>query len=95
MMVKDISSDGGSGDPSYLVTIGNTLYFRANDGIHGTELWKSDGTADGTVMVKDISSDGDGDPYDLVAIGNRLYFIANDGTMDMNYGKVMGQQMEL
>ena len=29
--------------------------FRANDGISGQELWKSDGTAGGTVMVKDIN----------------------------------------
>ena len=31
-----------------------TLFFTANDGSGGTELWKSDGTAAGTVLVKDI-----------------------------------------
>src|SRR5690606_17046199 len=30
------------------------LYFSANEGINGTELWKSNGTIAGTVMVKDI-----------------------------------------
>ena len=39
-----------------LTAVGNTLYFRADDGINGSELWKSDGTASGTVMVKDIDS---------------------------------------
>ena len=38
--------------------MGSTLYFQANgypDGSNnGVELWKSDGTADGTVLVKDI-----------------------------------------
>ena len=34
--------------------MGGTLFFTANDGIHGLELWKSDGTAAGTVLVKDI-----------------------------------------
>jgi len=31
------------------------VFFAANDGITGFELWKSDGTAAGTVLVKDIN----------------------------------------
>ena len=34
---------------------GNYLYFTLNDGIHGLELWKTDGTASGTNLVKDLS----------------------------------------
>ena len=80
-MVKDINSGSGSSSPSYLTAVGNTLYFEATDGTNGDELWKSDGTASGTVMVKDINSgSGSSSPSSLTAVGNTLYFEANDGT---------------
>ena len=70
---------GGTNDES-LTVVGNTLYFQGNDGTHGRELWKSDGTSIGTVMVKDIySGSGSGYPQDLTAMGNILYFQADDG----------------
>ena len=44
------------------------------------ELWKSDGTAAGTVMVKDINLSGSSNPSQLTAFGNTIYFAATDGT---------------
>ena len=41
--------------PSYLTNVNGTLFFFANDGTHGDQLWESNGTAAGTVMVKDIN----------------------------------------
>ena len=41
--------------PGNLTNVNGTLFFTANDGTHGYELWKSDGTAAGTVLVKDIN----------------------------------------
>ncbi len=47
--------EGISGSfPRYLTNVDGTLYFSATDGTSGYELWKSNGTAAGTVMVKDI-----------------------------------------
>ena len=84
VMIRDINIDpthhSSSSRISHFSVIGNTTYFQADDGINGLELWKSDGTTSGTVMVKDINSgNASGLGYDLTAIGNTLYFSANDG----------------
>jgi ELWxxDGT repeat protein len=39
-----------------LTSMGNNLYLFANDGVNGLELWKTDGTTNGTVMVKNADS---------------------------------------
>ncbi len=63
-----------------MVTAGETVFFMWNDSEHGTELWKSDGTADGTGLVKDIRPGALGSqPHALTSGGGRLYFVASDG----------------
>lgn len=63
----------------HLVMVGNTLYFSAGDGRHGKELWKSNGTAGGTVMVRDIwPGVRSGAPLNLTAIKGQLYFTATN-----------------
>ena len=39
-----------------LTPAGDTLYFTADDGIHGKEPWCSDGTTEGTFMIRDIAT---------------------------------------
>src|SRR5262249_28805753 len=70
----------GSSYPEYLTDFNGTLFFVANDGANGKELWKSDGTEAGTVLVKDIRPGRGGSyPFNLTVIGSTLFFTANDG----------------
>ena len=56
---------------------GETLFFVATDGVSGAELWKSDGTEAGTVLVKDINPGSAGSsPFALAAlVGETLFFM--------------------
>ena len=63
-----------------LVAANGVLYFRADNGVVGNELWRSDGTADGTYLLKDISPPGatNGNPTRLFAANGFVYFAATD-----------------
>lgn len=84
------TSDGISAPvPVAQVTIGfepivvdNVLYFTFDDGVSGEELWRTDGTEEGTRLVKDIAPGATSSvAYDryFTKVGNTLFFFANDG----------------
>ncbi|MCP4760716.1 MAG: hypothetical protein GY870_02970 [archaeon] len=88
-IVKDIRSGSSSSYPEDLTVMNNgtedILYFSANNGTNGNELWRSDGTESGTYIVKDIhSGSSSSSPYSLTVINNGtddiLYFKATNGT---------------
>ncbi|MBO9703331.1 MAG: IPT/TIG domain-containing protein [Sporocytophaga sp.] len=83
-LVKDIIPGDVAGSPINLTSCGGTLFFFAQDRslVSGeTELWKSDGTASGTVMIKDINPNKGAiqSNTSLVCMMGNVYFIADDG----------------
>jgi ELWxxDGT repeat protein len=52
--VMDLNPGADGSFPANFVNVGGKLYFTANGGVAGTQLWKSDGTALGTQKVADI-----------------------------------------
>lgn len=64
-------------DIEYLTDVNGTLFFTgwSQSENTGNELWKSDGTTEGTVLVKDIKPGENGSaPLFLSAVGSTLFF---------------------
>ena len=94
-MIKDINSSANSNysgsNPWGFIKYKGLIYFAANDGLHGNELWKTDGTSVGTILVADINPgirDGlifqsfpgsYGSPNRLFVTEDGIYFIGNNG----------------
>jgi len=92
-LVKDINTTvtPGSGSPANIVVCNSVLYFTANTTAEGTELWRSDGTAAGTVVVKDINPGmSSSSPSNLTVFGSTVYFTANDGSNGTELWKTDG-----
>lgn len=79
------TADPGNGDtflmdsrPDNLTVFDGLLYFSADDGVHGRELWCYDGTA--ARLVLDINPGPYGSEVsELTVYNNALYFSADDG----------------
>ncbi len=85
-MVKDIFSGIGNAQITSLRTSSasfqNKLFFVANDGVNGLEVWSSDGTVTGTTMLKDINpNSASGIAYEpnFIPHNGLLYFAGDDG----------------
>ena len=81
-LLKDINEGSSGSKPAGFCALGNLLYFVAESyGVNasGRELWRSDGTANGTYLVKDILPGEQGsDPEALTLVNDQLFFVAYD-----------------
>lgn len=75
-LIKEFLHNWNGHTESFAV-LNDTVYFTASTLENGTEIWKTDGTVEGTVLVQDLFPGTVGsDPRNLKVVGNRLYFSA-------------------
>ena len=86
-IVKDIAPGAGSSNTEYnynLFSNGSYLLFAATTTAAGNELWKSDGTSTGTILLKDINTGHSGadssNPDYFTVLNNIVLFSATDAT---------------
>jgi ELWxxDGT repeat protein len=71
---------------AYLTSYSGKIYFRANDGTRGYELWMSDGSENGTQLAMDMSPGSlSGNPYEFTVHDSLLYFLSSDGISENVY----------
>lgn len=75
----EVSPGKVGSSPANFNIAGGKLLFSARDTSHGFELWATDGTDTGTVMLKDIyPGKTGGGPGKFVTMNNKAYFMASD-----------------
>lgn len=90
-LFADINMFGVSAQPDSLIEFNSEVFFVANDGRAGSELWKSDGTAEGTILVADINPGTAGSlPANLTVFGSDLFFTALDADDEFDIWKTDG-----
>jgi ELWxxDGT repeat protein len=94
VLVKDLRSGldafglPASSVPTGLLNVSGTLFFGADDGKNGSELWKSDGTAAGTHDSFGLPASSE--PADFANVMGTLFFRANDGRSGFELWKSNG-----
>ncbi len=77
--------------PTNLVTMGGTLFFTSPDGPQ-MALWKSDGSAAGTAVIKDMGAVGTSINI-LGILSNKLFFTVNGTALWTSDGTAQGTQL--
>ena len=92
-VVDEIRPGGDSSQPMWSTgRLGDWLYFPADDGSTGSELWRTNGTV--TTQAADINNDGYSNPAEFTEFNGYLYFQAEDGTDGTELWRTNGSAVE-
>jgi len=79
LLVDARPGTGGSVANNFNAIGPSEMWYTANDGINGTEPWRTDLSAGGTYMIQDINPYGPSYGGAAVAVNGVVYFAATDG----------------
>src|ERR1051325_2159256 len=82
-LVRDINTDYNTSaigsKPGPGLSANGFVYFAATTPLQGRELWKTDGTEQGTTLVADVvPGNGSSNPSPLLPVSNSVLFLATD-----------------
>ena len=76
-MVVDLTTESSNSAISDLVEMGGYAFFVASSDDRGREVFRSDGTPEGTTILKDIALRSSANPEDLTVCNGLLFFSAS------------------
>jgi ELWxxDGT repeat protein len=92
-LVKDINPGSGYPGVDYLFNYNGKILFSASDGVHGAELWCSNGTSSTTYMIKDICSGScSSAPWGFATLNGRVLFHTYQSGLWKTDGTAAGTQ---
>ncbi len=91
-VLHDVNLEGSS-NPDRFTSYDGWMYFVADDGIHGRELWRTKGGTPN--RITDINPNGDSRINHLTPFGDWMYFTASDGTNGNELYRTNGETTEL
>ncbi|KAA6438333.1 DNRLRE domain-containing protein [Dyadobacter flavalbus] len=67
--------------PVGFTKVNSESYFSADDGIHGRELWKTDGSTAGTMLVRDATTGANStNPEQITNVNGTAFFVGGNGS---------------
>ena len=80
VLERDINQEAASSSPAYAAHLGDAIYFQADDGINGDELYKYNLTTQTSSLIANINAYQDGiGTYEVKTFDNKIYFNARNG----------------
>ncbi len=78
-LVADVNTGGASSNPVFMADIDGSVYFAANNGINGNELWVYDSNTNTHNMIEVNPGPASSNPWFLAEVNGVMYFSAIDG----------------